>query len=317
MSKGHGVRSGLVACVVACVVAMGVTCAIASQPDIEPAGEPIASNDATDAPVQATAARGITGELIFEYAGPALRAKPNQSLVSPMLVRLTPETEPSRDGAGKSVKYRLNFNGGVAGIFDLREYVEQVDGRAPTDLPPLRVSIVSQLPERHGTDLFESDHQGVRMVGRYRDALIGIGVLWILVPVAVIARRLMKRKSVEAVEIATPAPTLADQLKPLVEAAVGGGMSVADQGRLELLLIWFWSERLGLQSLSPADAIGRIRADATAGKLLVTIERWLHGRGGANISKEELAALLEPYRSIAAVDLNMVRGADARAEVNA
>ena len=88
---------------------------------------------------------------------------------------------------------------------------------------------------------------------------------------------------------------------------MGRGLSIAEQGRLELLLLRFWGDRLGLGSLSADQAVARLRREPEAGALLLAVERWLHDRGGAAPQPEQdvaerLSALLAPYRQAPAID---------------
>jgi len=251
-----------------------------------------------DGDVAATAARGIAGEVTFVYDGLPISVRANQTLTSSMLVRLSrvaPEGEvPAR--------YRLAFLGGVAGEFDLREHLEHGDGHPIDDLPPLRVRIFSQLPAQPGTDLFSGDSPQFALTSRYRLVLGGVAAIWLLVPVTVVARRMLRRTPPEAAPVAAPVATVADQLRPLIEAARGDGLSVSEQGRLELLLLMFWRERLGMTELRPAESIRRLREDPEAGRLLGAVERWLHARGRAAPQPEtDVAALLEPYASTPAM----------------
>ncbi|MGE3109970.1 MAG: hypothetical protein AB7G11_07135 [Phycisphaerales bacterium] len=297
----------------ACYVVCAASTLAGAQP-ADPSG-PIHSLEQPPAPggrptgsVRATASRGVAGEFVLEYAGPVLRAKPNQALTSPMLVRLelldTGQIKP-----GEKRRYRLSFIGAVAGTFDLREFIERADGQALTDLPELSVAVVSQLPEKHGTDLFTAKHPTFLLQSHYHTLMYVFIGLWLAVPALVLVRRSLRRRAATVQTPAPPPPTLAEQLRPLVEAAATRDLSIAERGRLELLLISFWRDRLGLWSLAPAQAIGRIRADQTAGRLLGAVERWLHARGsGTGRPTDDIAALLEPYRSMPAVHVTTEPG---------
>ena len=63
---------------------------------------------------------------------------------------------------------------------------------------------------------------------------------------------------------------------------------------MELLLLAYWRQRLGLES-DPVRAVGAIRADPEAGRLLRGIEAWLHAPAGRGPSAEEIGELLAPY----------------------
>lgn len=239
-------------------------------------------------PEPVTVARGLTGTIRFEYAGPALRAKQNQSLTNAVIVRL------NKEGEGKT--YRLDFIGAIAGEFDLRDTIEGVDGPLPADVPPLRATVFTQLPADHGTDLFEVARPGFDLESHYGAALWTLGALWVSVPLIVGARRLLRARPAPPPAPPPPARTLADQLRELVELAMAGGMTVAEQGRLELLLLAHWGERMSLQSLPVPEAVARLRRDPVAGGLLLAVESWLHsGRQVAPVPESRVAELLAPY----------------------
>lgn len=246
----------------------------------------------------ATAARGIAGEVAFNYDGAPIAVRANQTLTSSMLVRLSRVS-----GEGElPARYRLAFLGGVAGEFDLREYLEHGDGHPIDDLPPLRVRIYSQLPEQIGTDLFSGEHPQFALTSRYRLVLGCVAALWLLVPVTVVARRVLRRTPPAPTVVIVPRPTVADQLRPLVEAARCDGLSVSEQGRLELLLLMFWRERLGMSEVRLADSIQRLREHPEAGQLLGAVERWLHARNRAAPQPDaDVATLLAPYASTPAI----------------
>jgi hypothetical protein len=60
----------------------------------------------------------------------------------------------------------------------------------------------------------------------------------------------------------------------------------------------YWREKLNLPELRMAECLSRLKAHAEAGELLRALECWLHRPAG--VTKEEISALLQPYRSITA-----------------
>lgn len=285
---------------------LAVAVALAS-PTISAVPGPIANSVTDSVPgtaPRAVAPRGLTGELFIDLAGPPLRAAQSQGPRSSVVVRVTEMTDreqPSGDATppmNSLRRYRIEFIGGVAGTFDLREFLERRDGTPIADLPPLPVKIVSELPAAHGTDLFQSAREPFRLTSRYLLAMGLLAAAWIAVPIVVLIRRAWRRPPVVVPVVAPAAPTLADQLRPLIDAARAEGLSVAERGRLELLLMNFWRERLALDGLSPADAAAQLRSDPRSSPLLLALERWLHARGaGSPRPEEDVAALLEPYRA--------------------
>jgi hypothetical protein len=248
------------------------------------------SQDAATPP-RVTAMRGIAGAVEFDAAGPRIRAGANQSITSPIIVRIG-DAKPAADG---KTHYRVEFIGAYAGDHDLRPYLEREDGSA-LDLPPLTVTILSQLTPDHGTDLFSSTDSTILRPSVYRAGMIALGVLWAGAPIAYFVVRAARRRKVEPPAPAAPPPSFADQLRPLVQAAISGSLSIAERGRLELLLYLYWRGRLGLEGRQ-ADVISRLRMDTQAGALLRAVERWLHARRGPDERPDsEVASLLEPYR---------------------
>lgn len=244
--------------------------------------------------VETAVERGITGEVSFKYDHAALVAVAQQDLDAPMLLRLEQD---ARDPES----YTARFIGSVEGEYDLRDLIRLRDGSPVPDLDPIVVRVVSNLPESLTTDLFDAADIDVNVSGGYRRTALLVVAAWLAIPVIVIARRLMRPKRVVEVVVEAPAPTLADQLRPLVVAAAAGELSVAEQGRLELLLYHYWRERLSLQGMDMAEAIGRMRRDDEAGELLACVEGWLHRPEPDAHDPARLAALLKPYGSTPAV----------------
>jgi hypothetical protein len=255
-------------------------------------------DDAARAAARATSERGIAGELVITTRGKPLRAKADQPITAPILARVIRSTVDA-DGI---VTTRLGFIGTTAGVFDLAPLLEHADGTVASGLEPIQVAIESTLPETVGSDLFGGTESEPFRANRYRATLIAIGVLWLAVPIAVLVVRRMRRQAAAPVVPPAPPPSLADQLRPLVQSAIAGTLDVAGRGQLELLLYSYWRERRGLDGLSQAEAVSALRRDESAGELLVAVERWLHDRpDAANRSAERVEALLAPYRDAAAI----------------
>lgn len=242
-----------------------------------------------------TSERGLVGEIVLTDAPKGLRAKPDQPLSAPVLVRVS---EIERNG---SLAYRVEFIGTVAGDYDLREFLELADGSPATALAAIPVRVVSQLPDHYGSDLFSVPAPSFRLESHYRTIFVVLAAAWLAIPVIVLIRRRMRRVPPTVIVPEPPAPTLADLLRPLVESAMRQGLSIRDQGRLELLLLHYWRERLGLENASPSAAIAAMRTHPEAGLLLRAVERWLHARGaGSARPDEDIGALLRPYTDVVA-----------------
>lgn len=243
---------------------------------------------------RATAERGLVAEVIVSDAPRGLRAKPDQPLSAPILVRVAQLN--AADSA--TPRYRVEFIGAVAGDFDLRPYLELADGSPATSLAPIPVRVTSQLPPDHGSDLFRVPDPPFRLESHYQTLVIVLAAVWVLIPVVVWTRRWLRRTPPPIVAPPAPEPTLADHLRPLIERAMSEGLSIREQGRLELLLVRFWAERLGMTDVPPTEVLAHLRRHAEAGELLRSVERWLHARGEGHAQPTvDLTELLRPYRS--------------------
>jgi hypothetical protein len=247
--------------------------------------------------------RGIVCVVEFEASGPAVTAAGDQSRLSPMLVRVA-DARPGKDG---QVVYRVEFIGLTAGEHDLRDYLERRDGSA-LDLPPMPVVVRSRLDAGHGTDLFSSASVPWLGARRYRAALILLGIMWLSVPVIYAALRLIRRQPAPPATPPVRPLTLAEQLRPLAEAAIHGSLSLRERAQLELLMYLYWRDRLGLDG-PQAEVVRRLRHDAQAGVLLRAFEGWLHsGRAASAQAADEVTSLLEPYRSVPAIEEGELAG---------
>ena len=246
------------------------------------------------------ATRGITGSVLLNADGPRIRPRSDLDLDSPLLVRVVE----AREGEGET-SYQLEFIGVNEGVFDLRDVLENPDGSRPDHLPPIMVEIISNLEENAATDVFVSQNPGTALSGGYRMFLVVLGIGWLCVPLVAVVRRLQRRPVIDESPV-VPEITLADQLRPLVTMASERGLSVAERGRLELLLYGHWQEQSDLQAMTRSSAVARLRNDEHAGPLLRAIEGWLHRPGATEDSgatPEDIDRLLEPYRRVAPISM--------------
>jgi hypothetical protein len=233
---------------------------------------------------------GIEGVYFLRNASAGIVAKPVDER-SPLVLRVASAV---RDG--DSYLYEIRYIGTVPGRYDLREYLLRPDAQPLQQETPLVVAIQATLPDDHDGGLDTFRHTPRPAVWPYRAVALGAIAVWLFVTTVLVLRRWLQRKRVSPADVAPP-PNLADQLRPLVERAIRGELTAAGQARLEMLLLGHWRRLLQLEKASPQEALSRMRAHAEAGKLLRSLEAWLHRPPSAH--RVDVAALLAPYRHAA------------------
>jgi hypothetical protein len=159
------------------------------------------------------------------------------------------------------------------------------------------------LPETHDGMLVEQAASPFGRLGGYKTILIAAGIVWALLLFPLVWRH---RKKLAPAVAPPPSPTLADRLRPLVEQAAAGTLSSDGQAQLERMLLNYWRERLNLDALDMAQAIGKLRGHPEAGELLRALESWLHRPKGS--ARVDVTAVLEPYRDIPPRPLSIKNG---------
>jgi hypothetical protein len=224
--------------------------------------------------------------------GPELEVKPIEDRRAPLVVRIA-AVYPH----GTDFRYDLIYYGLEPGRYDLRDSLRRKDGAPLTGLPPLPVLVEPVLPpgqiEPHRPPLESST-----WLGGYRWLAIAGGLVWFAGLLVIMLGGRRKRALAEAV--AARPLTLADRLRPLVNAAMAGTLARGQEAELERLLIGYWRKRLALERVEPARLIALLREHDQAGPLLRRLEDWLHRPPGEAAQPVDVAALLEPYRTIPA-----------------
>jgi hypothetical protein len=235
---------------------------------------------------------GIEGRVSLVLPRPDYRPRPLDDRTE-VILRIE-SVAPATNGLHR---YDFFYMGLEPGTYALADYLVRPDGSRPEELASLRLPVGAMLPENHDGQLNAYVPRPFPFIGGYRAFLALLGLLWAGgIAAFVISYR---KKRVLVVPTATvPEPSLADRMRPLVEAAAAGTLSVDGQAQLERLLMGYWREKLDLAGLRMAEALARLKEHAEAGAVLRALERWLHQRTGA--SPEEVRALLEPYQRIPA-----------------
>jgi hypothetical protein len=234
---------------------------------------------------------GVEGRIELALPGTLLQAKPVTDK-APLLLRIA-STQPAP--RREDIWYDLRYMGLVPGAHDLKNYLVRADGSSAADLPTIQVAVLGLLPEDHKGELVHNAGARWPFFGGYRMLMIAAAVLWLGLLFPLMFWHRQKRSKIEA-----PPParkTFADRLRPLIDQAAAGTLSIEQKGRLERMLLWYWQQRLDLTGDSPADAIMALRRHPKAGELLRALEDWLHRRPGtASVATADINTLLAPYR---------------------
>jgi hypothetical protein len=245
----------------------------------------------TDAPqTRDSSTVGMPGKIDqLVLPGSELEVKPLKDRRTPLVLRIT-----EAYAHGSAFRYNLVYYGLEPGAYDLREYLKRKDGTALGDVPPIPVKVEAVLPpgqiEPNALALERSP-----WLGGYRLLLATVGSLWCAGLAAILL--LGRRKQVESSTESTRPLTLAERLRPLVDAALLGKLGEGQHAELERLLIGYWRTRLGLEQASPTEVMRTLHAHPEAGTLLRQLEAWLHQPGG-RVASAELADMLRPYQNL-------------------
>ena len=219
--------------------------------------------------------------------GSELEPKPIVDDRTPIIVRIIASFP-----HGDSYRYDLSYQGLEPGVYDLAEFLIRKDGTSTENLPPIRVEILSLLPPGQ-IEPNELETGILPRLGGYRILIIVALTLWLVVLIGLIFYR--PRKSSAVVDEVKPL-SLAELLQPRLQKASQQQLSQHEFAELERMLIGFWRRRLGLESVTVAEALVKIKADAKAGPLVKQIQLWLHSPH--RDQDVDLKELLEPYQHL-------------------
>lgn len=230
--------------------------------------------------------RAVVEQLVLP--GTELTPAPS-SLKAPLALRVL-RTWPH----GDMLRYDLEWTALEAGRFDLTKFLVRKDGSAMAGLPEVWVDAASVLP-KDAREVSEPEPIAPPRLDGYSALQWTLGALW---GIGLLAILFVGRKRAAAAAAAVVPPTLADRLRPLVDAVVRGDAGSGAKAELERLLLAFWRQRLGLEAVKADEAIVRIKQHDEAGALLRQVEAWLHMPSPP--AATDVAALLQPYRGVAA-----------------
>lgn len=240
---------------------------------------------ASGAAIGAPALRGVVASVEIEHPDGAIRPRPVTDPDQPVLVRVTPL------GNNRS---RIEYLALVSGVHDLAPYLERADGRPATDLGEIPVTVVTQLPPSHGSDVFGMQTPGFRLSSHYRAAMIVFAVAWLAVPVVALTRRALRRREPAPPTAPAREPTPAELLRDALRDAKQRELTTAERGRLELLL--YQTLRADDRPASVATSeelarsIAKLRRDPRTASVVIAVERCLHAGRAAGVA-EAVAAI--------------------------
>jgi hypothetical protein len=221
-----------------------------------------------------------------KIAGSRLIAQPYTDRRVPAMVRII-ETFPH----GSDFRYDIEFRGFEPGRFNVVDYLKRDDDSEFTSTPLwvnvepiLAADKVRPIPLPQNESQFRSYYIPILFVS---------GIVWLggLLAILFYGRGTLKKASV-----ITKTTTPAEKMRPLVDAAIAGNLTPAQQAELERILSEFWSTKLNLGHL-PADQLrSTLREHPEATKMLEQIDFWLHRPAGEATQPVDVNALLKPYQ---------------------
>jgi hypothetical protein len=185
--------------------------------------------------------------------------------------------------------YDLRYIGLLPGDYNLANYLVTPEGLAAEALPVIPVKVLPLLPQGHQGELVSSQLKAYAPPGGYTLFFSGVWLFWVLLLLPLILAGRVK-KTIEVVTV-TPPPTLEEQLQPLVEKALAGGLDVAEKEHLERLLMGYWQQLLKCDESTAYLVLKKIKQDPEGGQLVEKLESWLHRPAGtAPVALEEMLA---------------------------
>lgn len=196
---------------------------------------------------------------------------------------------------GTDQRYDLEVQGRVAGVHDLAKYFRRTDGSAleVTGLPFEVTDLITEGPvEPHAPPQVK-----LGPIGGYGRWATAMATLWLIAGVSLIIW--VFRRPRQVTDSSHARRTLAEQLQEAMQRVLAGSAERKDWARVESLLLAHWRKRLGLEGVSSAEALQRLRRDPQAGEVLRQLDEALHAPEPK--TSIDWSALLELYRDTAGV----------------
>lgn len=229
-------------------------------------------------------------KLIFQKVieGPKLIAKPIRDKGQAVIVRIV-----DTYSHGEHFRYDIEYTGLEPGDYNIADFLAREDGSdAPIDA--INVKVNSILGPGQVVP-YELPPKRSRYGSYYLPIMLALGAAWVagLLMILFYGRGKKRRPSAEEEKA-----TVADRLKPLLDAAEAGELNSQQQAELERVLSSFWSKKLRLEHLSADQLREQLRNHNEASVLLDQIDTWIHKPGGHGSSQVDVNQILEPYRTM-------------------
>lgn len=229
-------------------------------------------------------------KLIFQHkiTGTKVVAKPITDRTQPVIVRIV-ETYPH----GSDFRYDIEYKGLEPGTFDVAEYLERDDGSIQP-IPSIEVKVFPILAKNE-VQPYKLPQSRSRFRSYYLPLLLVLGAVWLvgLLMILFYGRGKTKQPSREQKQL-----TVADRMRPLIDAAIAGQLTPQQQAELERVLSGFWSKKLRLNHLSADELRQKLREHEEASLMLNQIDSWLHRPATDPTNAIDVNELLKPYQAI-------------------
>lgn len=229
------------------------------------------------------AKRGVASSLEVTHAPGRLRARASDAN-APILVRV----ESLADD-----RSRIEFFPLRSGEFDLAPFIERTDGTPAAIISGTTViQVTSQLPPDAGTNIFESSRDPFSLATRYSDAILVLISLWILIPLVIYVRAVLRRPPPALVVPPAPEPTLLDRAR--IALARGDQLTTSERAELELLLLRHMRSGAAADSAAAISrAVSELRTAPNTSQLVAHLERWLHA--GDEAQRQQAMQSVDQY----------------------
>lgn len=227
---------------------------------------------------------GVEGRQFVTIPGPRLSAIP-YTHGDALAVRIA-----GVESIPNGFRYDLRYMAYGPGRHDLRGYLVDERQQPVSGLPEMTVSVAALLAKEESGQLLETPPTPIDLRTNYR---WGMGLLWCLWGVLLLPLFFYGRKPQSRVR-PTPAPTISERLRTLLELAAHAELTVEQQTDIEKLLLAFWADRLQLPRERLSETLDELRKHPSAGAHVSRVEQWLHRRGAhanGSVARELLASL--------------------------